>query len=260
MTSQVRQIAVVTGAAGGFGMAISRQLIEVGYAVAATDVDAEALDQLIQRMESPPALHTFVMDVTDYRAVERTAGEITAALGSNITLLVNNAGIIGRSFCLSEKGFSEARNVIDVNLSGAFHCTSVFSKFMAKLKYGRIINIASVAGIWGAAGGSAYAASKAGLIKASESWARELGPLNISVTAIAPGICKTNMLSNFLEKDVAVSASSDDAGFVKGIVPVGRWGTPEDVAEVVTFLATCKTNYLNSAVIAMDGGMRVGSL
>lgn len=255
-----RQVAVVTGAAGGFGLAISRQLLEVGYVVAATDVDAAALDLLAQHLDRPAGLKVFTMDVTDYPGVERAADAIKASLGSNITVLINNAGIIGRGFCLSENGFSESRKVIDVNLCGAFNCTSVFSKFMAKLKYGRIINIASVAGIWGAAGGSAYAASKAGLIKASESWARELGPLNISVTAIAPGICKTNMLKSFLEKEATGPASSSEDKFVKSIVPIGRWGTPEDIAEMVIFLATCKTNYLNATVIPMDGGMRVGTL
>lgn len=252
------QIAVVTGAAGGFGAAICEALLNVGYAVAATDIDAASLAALGEHLSHPQGLRTFVMDVTDVQSVERAAARIAQEWSPSITVLVNNAGIIGRSFCLSEKSPAESRQVIDVNLTGAFNCTAVFSRCMARLKYGRIVNIASIAGIWGAAGGAAYAASKAGLIKASESWARELGPLNISVTAIAPGICKTNMLSKFVEQDVREPL--EDGGIVKAIVPIGRWGTPDDVAEVVTFLATCKTNYLNSTVIPMDGGMRVGSL
>ncbi|WP_137936797.1 SDR family NAD(P)-dependent oxidoreductase [Chitinivorax sp. B] len=254
-----RQIAVVTGAAGGFGAAISKSLLEVGYAVAATDRDPAALERLGQYLGYPEHLKTFVMDVTDADQVEQAALDITERLGPNLTVLVNNAGIIGRGFCLSEKSVALSRQVIDVNLTGAFNCTAVFSRLMARLKYGRIINIASVAGIWGSAGGAAYAASKAGLIKASESWARELGPLNISVTAIAPGICKTNMLTQFVDQE-AVAMSVDETKIVKSIVPVGRWGTPEDIAEVVTFLATCKSNYLNAAVIPIDGGMRVGTL
>ncbi|GGY14834.1 SDR family NAD(P)-dependent oxidoreductase [Paludibacterium paludis] len=253
-----RQIAVVTGAAGGFGAAISSALLEVGYAVAATDADAGALERLGGHLGYPEHLKTFVMDVTDAAAVEQAAELIAERMGPGITVLVNNAGIIGRSYCLAQKSIELSARVIDVNLTGAFNCTAVFSRRMAALKYGRIINIASVAGIWGAAGGAAYAASKAGLISASESWARELGPLNISVTAIAPGICKTQMLGQFIDQETAQSA--DEARIIKSIVPVGRWGTPEDVAEVVTFLATCKTNYLNATVIPMDGGMRVGSL
>jgi len=253
-----RQIAVITGAAGGFGVAISRALSDVGYTVAATDVDRASLDALATHLKRPDSLHTFVMDVTDEANVRETASAITQQLGPNVTVLVNNAGIIGRGYCLTENNPAESRRVIDVNLTGAFNCTAVFSRYMAKLKYGRIVNITSVAGMWGAAGGAAYAASKAGLIKASESWARELGPLNISVTAIAPGICKTNMLGQFVEHEAA--ASPEEARIVKSIVPVGRWGTPEDVAEVVTFLTTCKSNYLNAAVIPLDGGMRVGTL
>lgn len=253
-----RQIAVITGAAGGFGVAISRALSDVGYTVAATDVDRASLDALAAHLRRPEGLHTFAMDVTDEASVSQAASTITQRLGPNITVLVNNAGIVGRGYCLSEHNPRESRRVIDVNLTGAFNCTAVFARYMAKLKYGRIVNIASVAGMWGAAGGAAYAASKAGLIKASESWARELGPLNISVTALAPGICKTNMLDQFVEHEAA--SSPEEARIVKAIVPVGRWGTPEDVAEVVTFLATCKSNYLNAAVIPLDGGMRIGTL
>ncbi|WP_338848531.1 SDR family NAD(P)-dependent oxidoreductase [Massilia sp. W12] len=253
-----QQIAVVTGAGGGFGAAITQALLDVGYAVAATDLNAQALHDLRAHLQQHPRLSTFEMDVTDAASVEQAAQAISQSMDGVITVLVNNAGIIGRAYCIAEKSIDLSRQVIDVNLTGAFNCTAVFSRYMARNKYGRIVNIASVAGIWGAAGGAAYAASKAGLIKASESWARELGPLNISVTAVAPGICKTNMLNKFVDEEAQMSA--DEAKLVKSIVPVGRWGTPDDVAEVVTFLATCKTNYLNAAVIAMDGGMRVGTL
>lgn len=253
-----RQIAVVTGAGGGFGAAISKSLLDVGYAVAAVDRDAGLLDRLGRQLAYPEHLRTFVGDVSLAEQVERVADSILAVQGPNITVLVNNAGILGRGYCIAEKSLALSRRVIDVNLTGAFNCTSVISRQMARQKYGRIINIASVAGLWGAAGAAAYAASKAGLIKASESWARELGPLNICVTAIAPGICKTGMLDQFVEHDGAPTV--DEARIAKSIVPVGRWGVPEDIAEVVSFLATCKTNYLNAAVIAMDGGMRVGTL
>ncbi|TAK75073.1 MAG: SDR family NAD(P)-dependent oxidoreductase [Aquabacterium sp.] len=256
--SAPRQIAVVTGAGGGFGAAISKALLDVGYAVAAMDRDAGALDRLGGRLGYPELLRTFVGDVTDAEQVEQVADSIRAVQGSGLSVLVNNAGILGRGFCTSEKSIAISREVIDVNLVGAFNCTAVFARHMARQKYGRIINIASVAGMWGAAGAAAYAASKAGLIKASESWARELGPQNICVTAIAPGICKTPMLDQFVAHEGAPAV--DEERIAKAIVPVGRWGVPEDVAEVVGFLATCKTNYLNAAVIPLDGGMRVGTL
>ncbi|AJC65781.1 MULTISPECIES: SDR family NAD(P)-dependent oxidoreductase [Dickeya] len=253
-----QQVAVITGAAGGFGSAITRTLLNIGYQVAATDISASRLDDLYQQLEQPKGLHRFTMDVTRFDSVSTTAQAIADELGQTITVLVNNAGVIERSYCLSAQGLRDTEKVMAVNLTGAFNCTEVFARYMARLKYGRIINIASVAGIWGAAGGSAYAASKAGLISATESWARELGPMNISVTAVAPGICRTEMLEKFV--DPHMIGSPEEEKIIRSIVPVGRWGTPDDVAEVVGFLASCKTNYLNSTVIPLDGGMRVGSL
>lgn len=252
------QVAIVTGAAGGFGRAIVESFIAVGYHVVATDINSQALEGLSRHLGSPSNLSCMEMDVTDVNSITNVATHIEQHISSNITVLINNAGIIDKNFCLNEKTLPTAQNIIDVNLTGCINCASVFSKYMAKLRYGRIINIASVAGIWGAAGASAYAASKAGLIKASESWARELGPLNISVTAVAPGICKTNMFGQFIDDEKPPSPEEDK--IIKSIVPVGRLGSPEDVSEVVTFLATCKTNYLNATVIEMDGGMRVGTL
>ncbi|WP_263065006.1 SDR family NAD(P)-dependent oxidoreductase [Dickeya dadantii] len=253
-----QQVAVITGAAGGFGAAITRTLLDIGYQVAATDISASRLEQLHQQLGQPEGLHRFTMDVTQFDSVSAAAQTIAAQLGSTITALVNNAGVIERSYCLSARGLRDTEKVMAVNLTGAFNCTEVFARYMARLKYGRIINIASVAGIWGAAGGSAYAASKAGLISATESWARELGPMNISVTAVAPGICRTEMLAKFVDPHMIGSPEEDK--IIRSIVPVGRWGTPDDVAEVVGFLASCKTNYLNSTVIPLDGGMRVGTL
>lgn len=252
------QVAVVTGAAGGFGRAITKSFIAVGYHVVATDLDRNALEELNHWLGSPQNITCMSMDVVDIESIEAVARHVETTVSNSMTVLVNNAGIIDKNFCLNENSLAIAKKIIDVNLTGCFNCASIFSKYMAKLRYGRIINIASVAGIWGAAGASAYAASKAGLIKASESWARELGPLNVSVTAVAPGICKTNMFGQFLDEDKVPSPEEDK--IVKSIVPVGRLGSPDDVAEVVTFLATCKTNYLNATVIEMDGGMRVGAL
>ena len=255
------QVAIVTGAAGGFGSAIVSSLLDVGYCVAATDVNAASLDRLSQSLGNPEKLKAYVMDVTDRNSITEVANDLCSDPSNQITVLVNNAGILEKNYCLREEDAVVSQRVIDINLTGSFNCTHVFSKPMAKNRYGRIINIASVAGLWGSSGGSAYAASKAGLIKAAESWARELGPMNISVTTLAPGICKTNMLNQFIEESrQAEEETALESKIVKSIVPIGRWGTAEDVSEVVTFLATCKTNYLSSAVISIDGGMRVGTL
>lgn len=256
MTTQ--QIALVTGAAGGFGSAICASLLQVGYHVLAADINGEALEKLTEILGFPQNLRCCVMDVCDVESIEVAVNSISQQPDTTLSVLVNNAGVISKNFCLQDQGPADAKRVVDINLTGAINCASVVSRVMGKQRYGRIINMASVAGIWGASGGSAYAASKAGLIKASESWARELGPLNIVVTAVAPGICVTDMLGKFVGQDQVPDAS--DSRVVKSIVPIGRLGTPQDVAEVVTFLATCKTNFINGAVIEMDGGMRVGQL
>ncbi|MFK5894808.1 MAG: SDR family NAD(P)-dependent oxidoreductase [Pseudomonadota bacterium] len=254
-----KQIAIVTGAGGGFGAAIVKNLLEVGYHVVATDINQESLDKLSDNLNQHSMLSTHIMDVTDETSVLEVANHIETNISENITVLINNAGVIGKGTCLSEDYSKISKKIIDINLTACFNCVSVFSKYMVKLNYGRIINIASVAGIWGASRGASYAASKAGLIKASESWARELGPYNVCVTAIAPGICKTDMMEQMSEGEQRAGSSVEDR-IIKSIVPIGRWGTAEDIAEVVTFLSTCKTNYLNSTVIPIDGGMRVGSL
>ncbi|CAH9049694.1 3-oxoacyl-[acyl-carrier-protein] reductase FabG [Pseudoalteromonas holothuriae] len=253
----VEQIAVVTGAAGGFGAAICRALLASNYTVAAVDLNEDKLASLKHSLDDERLL-TFVMDVTNTQSVQSVYDQLQQRQSSVITVLVNNAGILHKAFCLKMDSLVSAKQTFDVNLTGAFNCTTIFSQAMVRQKYGRIINIGSVAGIWGSGGSAAYAASKAGLIKASESWAQELGPMNICVTCVAPGICKTQMFDQFLENESIPDA--EEAKFARRTVPIGRFGNADDVSEVVQFLATCKTNYLNSAVITIDGGMRVGAM
>lgn len=258
MSKEAKQIAVVTGAGGGFGVEIVRQLLEAGFHVAATDIDSVALESLRQSLGTHGALSTHFMDVVDIPGIHRVAEQLATTNPGVVTVLVNNAGIFDKNLCLVGDYTERAKCIIDTNLTGAINCTTVFSRVMARRKYGRIINIASIAGVWGAALASAYAASKAGLICATESWARELGPLNISVTAVAPGVCKTSMLDKHTQ-DMAVSWTEGEQ-IAASRVPIGRFGTSADVAEVVVFLATCRTNYITSAVIRLDGAMHVGSV
>ena len=249
--------ALITGAGRGIGKAIAETLAKQGVTVICVSKSADSCGATAAAINaSGGKAKALAVDVADGAAIAKASEELLKEFPA-IDILVNNAGITrdGLLFRMSETDWND---VIGTNLTSCFHWTKLIGRPMTRARWGRIVNIASVAGMWGAAGGAAYAASKAGLIKASESWARELGPLNISVTAVAPGICKTNMLNKFVDEEAQMSA--DEAKLVKSIVPVGRWGTADDVAEVVTFLATCKTNYLNAAVIPMDGGMRVGTL
>jgi 3-oxoacyl-[acyl-carrier protein] reductase len=253
-----QKVAVVTGAAGGFGREIVQHLLAEGFCVAATDVSQNKLDSLqsyVSSTKNPEKLGLFVMDVCSTYSIQQAAEQITSYFGDSIAVLVNNAGIFERTPVLLAEYQDTVAKVIDVNLIGAYSCTSIFSKFMVKRRNGRIINIASIAGTWGAASASAYAASKAGLIAASKSWARELGSFGICVNAITPGIFQTEML---VQEDKHNTVTADK--LLLGLIPSGRFGHPSDVAEIVTFLAACKTNYLNGAVVALDGGLNIGTL
>jgi len=245
-----KQVAVVTGSAGGLGRAIAEQLLRQGFHVAATDIAKEGLDSLRDSAHSE-RVQCFAMDVCDSGSVRRASQEISRAFPFPITVLVNNAGLFSRH-PVTKADFSEtAQRILQVNLLGAFLCTEVFCKSMIAAKYGRIINIASIAGIYGAGHGSAYAASKAGLIAATKSWARELGPFGINVNAIAPGIIQTSMVEK--ENIPRVQAQK----LMLNTIPVRRLGTPADVGEMVVFLATCATDYINGVVIEVDGGIHV---
>ena len=250
-----QEIAVVTGAAGDFGREIVRRLLAEGFYVAATDIVEEKLKELPKYVDFPERLGLFYMDVSSPESIQKTAEQIATVFGGSIVILVNNAGVFERTPILLKEHYDTVKKIMDINLLGCYYATSIFSKFMIAKRYGRIINIASLAGTWGAAFGSAYAASKAGMIAASKSWARELGSFGVRVNAIAPGVCKTQMLEHS-EKQNSFSAEQ----FLLNLVPVGRCGTAEDVAELVMFLATCKTDYLNGEVITLDGGLNIGTI
>ncbi|RJQ56766.1 MAG: SDR family NAD(P)-dependent oxidoreductase [Desulfobacteraceae bacterium] len=248
-----KQVAVVTGGAGGLGRGIVEELLQQGFHVAATDISREGL-ACFKTSEFSEKLKCFALDVGDLESVKKASAEISRAFPLPVTVLVNNAGL----FCrhpVTKADFSEtAQHILQTNLLGAFYCTEVFSKSMISANFGRIINIASIAGIYGAGHASAYAASKAGLIAASKSWARELSPFGINVNVIAPGIFQTSMTEQ--ENLPRVQAQK----LMLQQVPVRRFGDPDDVGELVVFLATCRTNYIQGTVIEIDGGIHVAGV
>ena len=246
------QTAVVTGAGGAFGQEIVRQLLAKGFCVAATDTSEDHVKTLSDLPEYSGYIKAFVMDVSDKKSVSDAAEKIRNAFSAPVAVLVNNAGILGEKHILLPDSPDVAEDVISVNLIGAFNCTSAFGRFMLNRRFGRIINIASVAGIIGTGGGSAYAASKGGLIAATKSWANELAQFGITVNAIAPGICKTAML------DHSEGAARFEA-LMTPMIPLRRLGTPFDVAELTVFLASSKSNYINGEVITVDGGLLTGT-
>lgn len=245
-TKSTISVAVVTGACGGIGTAIVRALLAARFRVVATDRDPKALAALKKKVDDSRLL-TEPMDVRDGEGIARAATKIESYHG-RVDLLVNCAGVHAKTPA-SHLGGAKAAEIVDVNLNGTLRCVSAFAPLMAAKKRGRIINIASIAGVRGAAFSAAYAASKAGVIAASRSLARELAADGITVTAVAPGFCDTAML--------APERSLVEAHFLSR-VPLKRISSPEEIAEVVTFLATCRTDYVTGAVLTVDGGLSVG--
>jgi 3-oxoacyl-[acyl-carrier protein] reductase len=248
-----KKLAVVTGAARGIGRAIVLELLKQGRIVAGLDINAEQLGELerIVKEAGPPSLQradftviTKCVDITDTAKFTEIL-ETLAAEYNGIGILVNNAGIT-RDKLIIQMNEEDFDKVINVNLRAAFMATITASRSMVRNKFGRIINISSVAGVMGQAGSSNYAASKAGIIGMTKSVARELGKKNITANCIAPGFIMTEMT------EVLPQAVKDGA---MQVIPVRHFGTVEDVARAVAFLASDEAGYITGQVLCVDGGM-----
>ena len=244
-----RRIALVTGASRGIGAAVAKRLAADGYFVivnynGSAQRAQEVVAQIVSAGNEAVALQC---DVSDFDACGELIARITADYG-RLDVLVNNAGITrdGLLMRMSEADFDA---VIDTNLKGAFHTIRHASRQFLKQRSGRIINIASVSGLLGNAGQANYAASKAGVIGLTKSVARELASRQITVNAVAPGFIATEMVDAMT--DSAKAAMTDH-------IPFGRIGEPEEVADVVAFLASGAARYVTGQIIAVDGGMSIG--
>ncbi|UCE49578.1 MAG: 3-oxoacyl-[acyl-carrier-protein] reductase [Phycisphaerales bacterium] len=240
-----KRLAVVTGAARGIGRAIVLELLEQGRLVAGIDINAEQLAELEKIVKE--AGHTVITRCVDITKTDEFA-EVLESLASEhggIGILVNNAGITRDKLMMQMKD-EDFDTVINVNLRAAFMATTVALRSMIRNKFGRIINMSSVAGVMGQAGSSNYAASKAGLIGMTKSVAREVGKKNVTANCIAPGFIMTDMTA------VLPDAVKDAA---RQITPVRRFGQAEDVAKAVAFLASDEAGYITGQVLCVDGGM-----
>lgn len=237
------KVALVTGARRGMGRAHAEALAKEGVKVALADLDLEETEKAAQtiRKQGGEAV-AFRLDVSKKAEVEKVVGEVVARFGG-LDILVNNAGIFEQKEALSMSE-EEWERTIRVNLTGYFLCAQASAPHMAKNKWGRIVNIASVAsgqtGI-GVARAAHYTASKGGVVGLTEALAVEWAPLGILVNAVGPGIIETPMVAG---------VSSD---FVLG-VPLRRMGKPEEVASLVAFLASERSGYITGAVFFVDGG------
>ncbi|MGB9835306.1 MAG: 3-oxoacyl-[acyl-carrier-protein] reductase [Candidatus Saccharicenans sp.] len=239
------RVSLVTGASQGIGEAIAWQLAREGASVILVDVQKEKLEALAARMnEEGLKAYPFEADVTDFRKVSEVVEKTVEKLG-HIDHLVNNAGITRDTILLRMKE-EDWDLVLNVNLKGAFNFSRAVLKHMFSARYGRIVNIASVVGLMGNFGQTNYAASKAGLIGFSKSLAREVAGRNITVNCVAPGYIATPMTEK-LPEDIK-KAFLD-------IIPLKRFGTPEEVARVVKFLCSEDASYITGQVISVNGGM-----
>jgi 3-oxoacyl-[acyl-carrier protein] reductase len=239
------KVSIVTGAARGIGRAIAEGLAREGSDLALCDVKEEWLAETAEAINKMGRnARTYAADVSDGKAVSACVEKILADFGK-IDVLVNNAGIT-RDTLIMRMDESDWDAVLDINLKGTFLFTKAVSRPMMKQRSGAIVNVASVIGLIGNAGQANYAASKAGVIALTKSTAKELGARNIRVNAVAPGFIETKM-TEVLSKEVREK-------MLEG-VPLGRPGTPADVANAVVFLAGDASSYITGHTLTVSGGM-----
>jgi 3-oxoacyl-[acyl-carrier protein] reductase len=241
--------AVVTGASRGIGQAIAVELGKRGAKVAVNYAkDADGANATVQKIQAAGGEAKAIQaDVADFKAAEGLIKTAVEAHGG-LDILVNNAGTT-RDMVIMLMPEADWDVVIQTNLKSAYNCSKAAVKTMMRKRYGRIINITSVSGIAGNAGQTNYSASKAGLIGLTKALAREVAARNITVNAVAPGFVPTALTNDL---PAALKEASLKA------IPLGRWGTAEDVAYAVAFLVSDEAAYITGQVLSVDGGMVMG--
>ena len=234
--------AIVTGGAQGFGLDISKRLLESGASVIIWDNDPKATEVAIRDLDSPN-LSSHVVDVSNYGEVDKTVNEITK--NSNIDILINNAGITGPTATLWEYDIEMWKKVVEINLMGTFNCCRSIVPNMIKNNYGRIVNVASVAGKDGNANASAYSVGKAGAIGLTKSLGKELADKNIAVNAVTPAGAKTRILDQMTKEHVQRMLSK---------VPRGRFLEVEEFTSLICWLSSEENTFSTAAVFDISGG------
>ena len=234
--------AIVTGGAQGFGLDITKRLIRSGASVIIWDNDQKMVEKAIEDIKSPN-LSSNTVDISNYSKVEEYVQEITKK--KNIDILINNAGITGPTATLWEYDIEMWKKVVDINLMGTFNCCRTIVPNMIKNNYGRIVNVASVAGKDGNANASAYSVGKAGAIGLTKSLGKELADKNIAVNAVTPAGAKTRILDQMTKEHVQRMLSK---------VPRGRFLEVEEFTSLVCWLSSEENTFSTAAVFDISGG------
>ena len=239
------KVAVITGGAQGIGKAAVKKFASEGASVIIWDVNETKANEIIRELSSVGSKIEFsLVDITSYDSVQAAAKTVSDKYG-HLDILINNAGIT-RDATLAKMTPDQWQQVINVNLTGVFNCTKSVIPYMIENKYGRIVNTSSIVGLYGNFGQTNYVAAKSGIVGMTKVWARELGRKGINVNAVAPGFIATEMVETVPEKVIEM---------LKEKTPLGRLGSPEDIADAYFFLSSDEAKFINGAVLSVDGGL-----
>ena len=238
-----KRVAVVTGGAQGFGLAITERFIEAGAKVIIWDIDEGAAKEALDNVKSEHLSHQIV-DVTNFEIVSKNLEEVEKKHGK-IDIFVNNAGIAGMNTTVAEYPLDEWKKVMNLNLNSVFYCCKAVVPFMLKNDYGRIVNIASIAGKEGNPNASAYSTSKAGVIGLTKSLGKELAQKNIAVNCVTPAAAKTRIFDQMTEEHINYMLSK---------IPRNKFAKVEELASLVTWLASEENSFSTAAVFDLSGG------
>ena len=237
------RVAVVTGGAQGFGLAITERFIESGAKVVIWDIDENEAKKALEKVNSKNLSYQIV-DVSDFNKINEKLIEIESLHGK-IDIFINNAGVAGMNTTVAEYPIEEWNKVINLNLNAVFYCCKAVVPFMEKNNYGRIVNIASIAGKEGNPNASAYSTSKAGVIGLTKSLGKELAQKNIAVNCVTPAAAKTRIFDQMTEEHINYMLSK---------IPRNKFAKVEELASLVTWLSSEENSFSTAAVFDLSGG------